>query len=137
MRNSLDLRRRCVQLVDRWREPQKRKSVSWASGLEQGNNSRSSEMIRSVIVVGSWLTAVGFVVLAQEPKPAESKKPQWQRLLTGDDAKTAEKLQQQINKSQAADDYAAAIKAAEELLVLRTKVQGGDHYETVNLKHDI
>jgi len=75
-------------------------------------------------------------LLADEPKAADlSKKPQWQRMLTGDDAKTAEKLKKQIAELEATDDYAEAIQAAEELLALRTKVQGADHHETIREKY--
>jgi len=75
-------------------------------------------------------------LLADEPKAADlAKKPQWQRMLSGDDAKTAEKLKKQIAELQATDDYAEAIKLAEELLALRTKVQGADHHETSTEKY--
>jgi CHAT domain-containing protein/tetratricopeptide (TPR) repeat protein len=65
---------------------------------------------------------------------AADSKPAWQRLLGGEDAKKAAGLQQRIEKLEAADKYAEAIKLSEELLALRTKVQGAEHWETVNQK---
>src|SRR5262249_16275231 len=61
-------------------------------------------------------------------------KPQWQRLLTGDDAKKATDLQKQMRERENADAYPEAIQAAEQLFGLRTKVQGADHWETVDQK---
>jgi hypothetical protein len=84
-------------------------------------------MLRMLIValLGVAIIAVAF---ADEPKP------QWQRLLTGDDAKKAAELQKRIAELEAADKYSEAISLQEELIALRTKVQGVDHWETVNAK---
>jgi hypothetical protein len=71
------------------------------------------------------------VAAADEPKPAE--KPPYQRLLQGDDAKQAAELQKRIEERAAADDYAGALQAAEQLLALRRRAQGADHYEAVIL----
>jgi len=68
---------------------------------------------------------------AEEPKsavPADTKPP-WQRSLQGDAAKKAEKLLAQVNELDAAGNYAAAVAAAKELLALREKVQGKDHWQ--------
>jgi tetratricopeptide (TPR) repeat protein len=65
---------------------------------------------------------------------AADTKPPWQRLLSGDDAKKAAGLQQRIEELDAADKYTEAIRLQEELLALRTKVQGADHWETVDEK---
>ncbi len=74
-------------------------------------------------------------VAAQEPKKdAPATKPQWQRMLTGDDAKRAAELEQQIKKLEAADKRDEARTAAEELLALRTKVQGIDHWQVKNVE---
>jgi CHAT domain-containing protein len=84
-------------------------------------------MLRMLIfaLLGLSLIAVAF---ADEPKP------QWQRMLTGDDAKKAADLQKQVADADAADRFAEAIALQEELLALRTKVQGADHWETVATK---
>jgi CHAT domain-containing protein/tetratricopeptide (TPR) repeat protein len=55
-------------------------------------------------------------------------------MLTGEDAKKAAELQKRIADLEAADKYAEAIGLQEELLALRTKVQGADHWETVDEK---
>ena len=65
---------------------------------------------------------------------AADSKPPWQRLLTGDDTKKAAGLQQRIKELETAGQYTDAIKLSEELLALRTKVQGAEHWETINQK---
>jgi tetratricopeptide (TPR) repeat protein len=84
-------------------------------------------MLRMLIValLGLSLIAVAF---PDEPKP------QWQRMLTGDDAKNAADLKKRIKELEAADKYAEAISLQEELLALRTKLQGANHWEAVNEK---
>jgi tetratricopeptide (TPR) repeat protein len=52
--------------------------------------------------------------------------------LTGEDEKRAKQLDEQIDKAVKADRWDEAIARAEELLALRTKVQGPKHFETVN-----
>src|SRR5262249_55665005 len=52
--------------------------------------------------------------------------------LTGDDEKRAKQLDEQIEKSLTADHWDEAIARAEELLALRTRIQGPKHFETVN-----
>jgi tetratricopeptide (TPR) repeat protein len=74
------------------------------------------------------------VAWADDPKSRADPKPPWQRLLTGDDAQKADDLNQRIEALAQADRYADAIAAAEELLALRTKVQGAEHWQTVNEK---
>jgi tetratricopeptide (TPR) repeat protein len=70
-------------------------------------------------------------------RASEPTKPQWQRKLTGDDARVASKLEQQINELLSMDDFKAAATAGEELLALRTRVQGKDHHECVTLEYQI
>jgi CHAT domain-containing protein/Tfp pilus assembly protein PilF len=69
---------------------------------------------------------------ADEPKPAEM--PPYERLLQGDDAKQAAALDQRIRELREKDRYAEAIQTAAELLALRRRVQGADHYEAVSVK---
>ncbi|MGO9468107.1 MAG: tetratricopeptide repeat protein [Isosphaeraceae bacterium] len=52
--------------------------------------------------------------------------------LTGEDDKRAKQLDDQIDKALKADRWDEAIGKAEELLALRTRVQGPKHFETVN-----
>jgi hypothetical protein len=74
---------------------------------------------------------------ADAPQAKAAPKPPWQRLLTGDDARQAKDLEKRIADRASADRYAEAITAAEELLALRTKVQGPDHWETANAKWEL
>jgi CHAT domain-containing protein/tetratricopeptide (TPR) repeat protein len=55
-------------------------------------------------------------------------------LLTGADAAKAADLKKRIKELEAADQYAEAIRLGEELLALRTRVQGADHWETLDQK---
>jgi tetratricopeptide (TPR) repeat protein len=79
------------------------------------------------------LLALLILSLAVVAHAAESKPP-WQRMLTGEDAKKAAGLQKRIQELDAADKYAEAIGLQEELLALRTNVQGAEHWETVTEK---
>src|SRR5690349_8254956 len=91
-------------------------------------------MTRSCIAVVS-LALTALVVCAQDPKKDDlSKFPQVQRPLLGDDAKKAVELQKQIVDAEKASKRAEALKRAEELLVLRTRVQGAEHWETRDVK---
>ncbi len=52
--------------------------------------------------------------------------------LTGDDQKRGKELDEQIEKAEKSDRWEEAIARAEELLALRTRVQGPKHFETVS-----
>jgi tetratricopeptide (TPR) repeat protein len=83
------------------------------------------------------LLTVGFIILtglasrAGEPQTA-AKKPFHERLLQGEDAKRAAELGQQIDRAEQTDQYKQAIEFSQKLLDLRRKIQGADHWETVN-----
>ena len=79
-----------------------------------------------------------LVAVADDPKQGElKKKPQWQRMLTGEDLNAANKLTKRIDETQLVDDYTTAIEAGEELLTLRKRVQGENHHAVVTLKHQL
>jgi tetratricopeptide (TPR) repeat protein len=70
---------------------------------------------------------------AQTTTPNEAQPPApGLRKLTGDDAKRAEELDKAIEAALKADRWDEAIARAEELLALRTRVQGPKHFETVS-----
>src|SRR5262245_2514599 len=69
--------------------------------------------------------------------PESAEKPPYQRPLQGDDAKRAAALAKRIDELREKDRYAEALQAAEELLALRRRVQGADHYEAVNAQWDV
>ncbi len=89
-------------------------------------------MARHVVYLMSLAIVFTVPAAADEPKTPEEEKPQWQRMLHGDDARKAADLQERIIAAEQADRYGEAIRLHEELLALRTKVQGADHWETVN-----
>src|SRR3954462_4787099 len=78
-----------------------------------------------VLTIGSC-----FALAADEP----TTKPQSQRMLAGADAKLAEELTDKSDAAARADKYDDVIKLCEELLALRTRVQGADHWETIDEK---
>jgi len=82
------------------------------------------------------LLGMALTVVAQgdDPKPGTEPKPQWQRLLTGADARKAADLEKRITELEAGDNYAEAIRQREELLALRTRGQGAEHWQSVNEK---
>ena len=84
-------------------------------------------MIRQLVAF-SVLFSVCLPILAQD-SPTVDARPPYERLLKDADAAKAADLGEQITKLEAQDDYAGAIQAAEELLVLRRRVQGVDHWE--------
>ncbi|HEX5273609.1 MAG TPA: tetratricopeptide repeat protein, partial [Gemmataceae bacterium] len=87
--------------------------------------------ILTVAVAGLSLTVV---VRGDDPKPGTEPKPQWQRLLTGDDARKVAALEKRVEDRERADRYAEAVPIAEELLALRTRLQGADHWQTADQK---
>ncbi len=66
---------------------------------------------------------------ADDPPTLNKTKPPYERLLTGEDANTAATLDKRIAELAGNDKYAEAVKAAEELAALRTRVQGEDHWQ--------
>jgi len=90
-------------------------------------------MLRMLLVTLLGLS-LAVVAWADDPKPKADPKPQWQRLMTGDDARKADDLEKRTGELENADKHAEAVVAAEGLLALRTRVQGADHWETVNQK---
>jgi tetratricopeptide (TPR) repeat protein len=82
-----------------------------------------------------WVTvlaAVSVAALADGEGPPSSRPP-WQRLLQGDDAKKAAELLDRVQQSQQAGKWDEALRAARELLELRQRVQGKDHWETADV----
>src|SRR5262245_41971538 len=65
---------------------------------------------------------------ADDP-PTQKSKPPHERMLRGEDEKTAAALQNKISALAGADKYDEAVQAAEELAALRARVQGADHWQ--------
>jgi CHAT domain-containing protein len=89
-------------------------------------------MVRHICLACSFGLILCAGAQPDDPQSKTEPKPQWQRMLTGEDARKAAELQKRIADLEAADKYAEAIQLREELIALRTKVQGVDHWETVN-----
>jgi len=82
------------------------------------------------------LLGLSLAVVAQgdEPKAGMESKLPWQRLLTGANAQKAAALEKRIAELEAVDNYAEAIRRREDLLALRMREQGAEHWQTVNEK---
>jgi CHAT domain-containing protein/Tfp pilus assembly protein PilF len=96
-----------------------------------------TELRTATVLALAVLAGLGGRTTASEPKPKPEEKPPYQRLLQGDDAKRAAALEKRIEQFDEAGKFAEAIAAAEELLALRRRVQGADHWEAVSLQWSI
>jgi tetratricopeptide (TPR) repeat protein len=84
-------------------------------------------------MVGLLLGCAVLAAAADAEGPGRDKPP-WQRLLQGDDASKAERLEQRLQELQEAEKFSAALEVAEELAALRSRVQGADHWEAVDAR---
>ncbi len=88
--------------------------------------------------MGLMLALLAAALPAQESvKKPETDKPQWQRLLQGQDANKAAEQEKQLLQLVQAGQWTEAIKVAEKLLDLRTRVQGADHWQAINARLDV
>jgi tetratricopeptide (TPR) repeat protein len=83
------------------------------------------------------LLGLAWPGVADEPQPKADATLPWQRRLQGEEVKQAEQLQMRINKLAEADQYTDALAAAKELLALRERVQGADHWEAEDAAQQI
>jgi len=89
-------------------------------------------VFRLGLLIGLGIEIPGLPATAQTAIPKEAQPPSLGlRKLTDDDEKRAKELDEQIDKAVKADRWDEAIARAEELLALRTRVQGPKHFETV------
>ncbi len=84
------------------------------------------------LLLTGLLVSRGGVQADQQPTPKADMRPPWERVLQGEDARRADELRRRIERYMQDDKFAAAIAAAKELLDLRKKVQGADHWETID-----
>jgi tetratricopeptide (TPR) repeat protein len=83
--------------------------------------------------IGSFVLISASVVSGQTPAAPTAKAVAAGLIkLTGEDEKRARELDEQIDKAMKADRWSEAITKGEELLAMRTRVQGPKHFETVN-----
>jgi CHAT domain-containing protein len=100
-----------------------------------------TKLCRTAVTVGC---AAGLALLLtggaaapprpDEPAPPADAKAPWQRLLTGDDAKRAAEWEQKIDELCRAGHYTEAQEAARQVLALRRRVQGVEHWETADAR---
>src|SRR5262249_47538067 len=80
------------------------------------------------------------MALAQSPKGQEKKAstpaklPPWERVLKDDDAKRVAHLEKQIAELEKTGQFAEAVAPAREAVAIRDRVQGDDHWETVDAR---
>ena len=92
-----------------------------------------STMGVSALAVGPVLAILISAAPAQAPKPKGAEpKPPGLIVLQGGDARRAAELDKAIESALKADRWDEAIARAEELLALRSRIQGPKHFETVN-----
>jgi Tfp pilus assembly protein PilF len=82
--------------------------------------------------LAAWLGPLASVSGA--PGKAIVSRPPWQRLLQGADEKKATELEGWVEGAQQAGKWEEALRAEKELLELRQKVQGKDHWQAVDAR---
>src|SRR5262245_12771081 len=67
-------------------------------------------------------------------KPAQATKPQWQRMLEGDDARKAADLEKRVEEHFTKNHLGEAAAVARELARFRADKQGADHWESADAR---
>src|SRR5262249_25890402 len=85
------------------------------------------------VPIGFFLLCLTSGVLGQAPAPPSGPPgAPGVRMLTGADEERAKRLDEQIKKAMNEDRWEEAIARAEELLALRSRVQGAGQFEAVD-----
>jgi CHAT domain-containing protein/tetratricopeptide (TPR) repeat protein len=90
--------------------------------------------------VAVFLAAWSAALAAQATKGQEkrdgsaAKLPLWQHVLTGDDATTVEALEKRVADLEKKGQFAEAIAPMREVVTIRSRVQGRDHWETIDAR---
>jgi tetratricopeptide (TPR) repeat protein len=92
-------------------------------------------MLAAVVGVAALMEA-GRVGRLPGEEPTTSRAP-WQRLLQGSDAKKAAELHDRVMAAWQASQWEEALRIAQELLELRQKVQGKDHWQAVQARWQV
>jgi tetratricopeptide (TPR) repeat protein len=109
-----------------------------AHGTEQAKES----LMRGRFVWLAGLACLGPGLVADlraadsPPQPAAALPP-YRRLLQGDNARTAEDLQERLDRDWAAGRFEAALRKAALLEALRKNAQGDNHWETVSARWQV
>jgi tetratricopeptide (TPR) repeat protein len=109
-------------------------STGWLVGWHYLAKGTTMRWVRA-IVVAPWLAGVLAAGAAAEPakQPVATKAP-WQRVLHGEDANKAAKLEEQLDQLRQTGKLADALKAAEALVALREHAQGADHWQAADAR---
>src|SRR5436189_6314139 len=93
--------------------------------------------MRSLASAARWMTALvclGYLYLASadraRSRPAPPPDQPWQHTLDATDEKRVAALQGRIEKLEEAGQFAQAHDAAREVVAIRARAQGADHWET-------
>jgi CHAT domain-containing protein/Tfp pilus assembly protein PilF len=76
------------------------------------------------------------VLAAAEAEEPGHEKPPWQRLLQGADARKAAVLVARLGRLREAGRFEEAVQVAADLVALREKAQGKDHWQAANARWD-
>src|SRR5262245_43335021 len=89
-----------------------------------------------LFLAGGWFLGSGDGPVAEQPKAPPD--PPFKRLLRGADARRAADLDRQVHAATAAGRLKEAQAAAGQLVALRTRKQGADHWQTIDARwlHD-
>jgi tetratricopeptide (TPR) repeat protein len=81
---------------------------------------------------------IGSAVCADEPaRTATARKPPWQWLLQGEDARRAAQQEKELVQLQEAGKFAEALPLAQALAKRRAEVQGADHWEAAHARREV
>src|SRR4051794_37126526 len=80
------------------------------------------------------LAAVSRLAVAEDHRDRKEPIPQSERMLKGEDAKLAAEYEKKRDELAAAGKRDEALKATEELLALRRRLQGEDHWQTMDAR---
>jgi CHAT domain-containing protein/tetratricopeptide (TPR) repeat protein len=90
------------------------------------------------LATGSVLVAAGFLWQALCGGAARAEEaPPWQRVLAAEDSRRVEELEKKIAALSQAGKYDEAQAPAREVLDIRTRVQGADHWQTSDAKRSL
>jgi CHAT domain-containing protein/Tfp pilus assembly protein PilF len=94
-------------------------------------------MVAGLIVVCAAALVCGQSAVSQPstaPDASQPSDPPYKRMLTGADKEQVEELEKRITQLTEEPKYDEAIQPAKEILAIRIRVQGSDHWETINAR---
>jgi CHAT domain-containing protein len=95
---------------------------------------RAAHCVVAVLALSATAASAQAPTAAENQLGTKAKLAPWQRVLRGDDAKKVETLEKQIGDLQRQGQFAEAVAPAREVLKIRSRLQGEDHWETVNAR---